>query len=111
MKVVTKGAFSLARKKLRYEAFIELNKEQLTYFYKNSSYKKWEGLRLLAIDGFIVRLPFSNEIAEKYDIHDISETNTSITYARISQAYDVLNNLTLDAKLWIKNKSCVYAKN
>ncbi len=53
VKEVTKGAFSLAREKLRYEAFIELNKEQLTYFYKNSLYKKWKGFRLLAVDGCI----------------------------------------------------------
>lgn len=46
---------------------------------------KWKGFRLLAVDGSTVRLPFSNEIAEKYGIHAISETKTSITYARISK--------------------------
>ena len=32
VKAVTKGAFSLDRKKLGYEAFIELNKDKLAYF-------------------------------------------------------------------------------
>lgn len=30
---VTKGAFSLARKKLNHEAFIELDKDQVDFFY------------------------------------------------------------------------------
>lgn len=96
---VTKGAFSLARKKLGYEAFIELDKDQLSYFYQTGFYKKWKGFRLLGIDGSTVRLPNSKEIVEKYGVDDISETGAPITYARLSQAYDVLNNLTLDAKL------------
>lgn len=96
---VTKGAFSLARKKLGYEAFIELDKDQLAYFYKTAPYKKWMGFRLLGIDGSTARLPFSKEIVKKHGVHDTSETGVPITYARLSQAYDVLNNLTLDAKL------------
>lgn len=36
VKEVTKGAFNLARKKLRYQDFIELNKDQLTYFTKKT---------------------------------------------------------------------------
>jgi hypothetical protein len=99
VKEVTKGAFSLARKKLGYQAFIELDRDQLSYFYQTASYKKWQGFRLIGIDGSTARLPFSHEIVEKYGIHDVSETGVSITYARLSQAYDVLNNLTLDAKL------------
>lgn len=99
VKQVTKGAFSLARKKLGYEAFIELDKDQLAYFYKTAPYKKWMDFRLLGIDGSTARLPNSHEIAKKYGVHDVSETGTSITYARLSQAYDVLNNLTIDAKL------------
>jgi hypothetical protein len=99
VKEVTKGAFSLARKKLGYEAFIELDKDQLSYFYQTVSYKKWQGFRLLGVDGSTARLPNSNEIVEKYGVHDVSETGIPITYARLSQAYDVLNNLTLDAKL------------
>ena len=99
VKEVTKGAFSLARKKLGYEAFIELDKDQLAYFYKRTPYKKWKGFRLLGIDGSTVRLPFNHEIVKQYGIHNTSETGVPITYARLSQAYDVLNNLTLDTKL------------
>lgn len=96
---VTKGAFSLARKKLRHEAFIELDKDQIDYFYQNTDYKTSHGFRLLGIDGSTARLPYSTEIVEKYGIHDVSETGIPIIYARLSQAYDVLNNLTVDARL------------
>ena len=96
---VTKGAFSLARKKLDYEAFVELDKEQIDYFYQNVPYKTWHGFRLLGIDGSTARLPFSEEIVAKYGIHDTSETGIPIIYSRLSQAYDLLNNLTVDAKL------------
>jgi hypothetical protein len=96
---VTKGAFSLARKKLNYTAFVELDKTQIDYFYETADYATWHGFRLLGVDGSISRLPISNEIMAKYGVHDTSETGTPITYARLSQAYDLLNNITIDAIL------------
>ncbi len=96
---VTKGAFSLARKKLNYTAFVELDKTQIDYFYETADYATWHGFRLLGVDGSISRLPTSNEIMAKYGVHDTSETGTPITYARLSQAYDLLNNITIDAIL------------
>ena len=96
---VTKGAFSQARKKLGHEAFVELDKEQIEWFYQSGKMKSWKGFRLIGVDGSIARLPQSKEIAAKYGLHDTSETGTGITYARLSQAYDLLNNLTIDAKL------------
>lgn len=96
---VTKGAFSLARKKLNSEAFVELDKTQIDYFYETAAYTTWNGFRLLGVDGSTVRLPSSHEIVAKYGIHDTSETGIPITYARLSQAYDLLNDLTVDAKL------------
>ncbi len=95
----TKGAFSLARKKLNYEAFIELDKDQIGFFYQTVPYKTWHDFRLLGVDGSIARLPFSAGIADKYGVHDTSETGVPIIYARLSQAYDLLNNLTVDANL------------
>jgi hypothetical protein len=96
---VTKGAFSLARKKLNYTAFVELDKTQIDYFYKTADYATWRGFRLLGVDGSTSRLPTCNEIMIKYGVLDTSETGTPITYARLSQAYDVLNNITIDAIL------------
>jgi len=96
---VSKTAFCLARKKLGYEAFVELDKDQIDGFYQIGSYNCWNGFRLIGVDGSTARLPISKEIQSEYGIHDTSETGTAITYARLSQAYDLLNNLTLDAIL------------
>lgn len=94
---VTKTAFCLARKKLGHGAFVELDKDQIEGFYRIGIYKSWNGFRLIGVDGSTARLPSSKEIQAGYGVHDTSETGTPLTYARLSQAYDLLNNLTLDA--------------
>jgi len=96
---VTKSAFSQARKKLSHQAFIELDKEQTSYFYESCDYNKWHGYRLIAIDGSTVRLPNSDKTVEEFGIADMSETGIPIILARLSQAYDMLNHITIDALL------------
>ena len=56
---ITKSAFSQSRKKLKAEAFIELNDSLIESFYEDNDYKKWKGFRLLAIDGTCLTLPQS----------------------------------------------------
>ena len=90
---VSKGAFSQARQKLKHEAFIELDKDQIDYFYGTTDYKKWNGFRLIAIDGSTSRLPNSEAIIKEYGVADISETSTPIILSRLSQAYDMLMNM------------------
>jgi len=97
-KKVSKGSFSQARQKLKHEAFIELDKDQIGYFYDTTDYKKWNGFRLIAVDGSTSRLPNSEAILEEYGVADISETSTPIILSRLSQAYDMLNHLTIDAQ-------------
>jgi hypothetical protein len=94
---VTKSAFCLARKKLGHGAFVELDKDQIDGFYRIGNYNCWNDFRLIGVDGSTARLPSSKEIQTLYGIHDTSETGTPITYARLSLAHDLLNNLTLDA--------------
>lgn len=96
---VTKSAFSQARKKLDHKAFIELDKDQVNYFYQHCTYNKWKGFRLIAIDGSTCRLPNSYKIVEEFGISDTSETGVPIILARLSQAYDMLNHITIDAKI------------
>ena len=95
---VSKGAFSQARKKLKHEAFIELDKVQIDHFYSHMEVKKWQGFRLIAIDGSTSRLPNSKSIVNHYGIADTSETDTPIIFSRLSQAYDMLNHITIDAQ-------------
>jgi len=96
---VTKSAFSQARQKLKHQAFIELNHDQVDFFYRNFEYKKWHNYRLIAVDGSTCRLPYSQNIIGEFGIADTSETGTPIILARLSQAYDMLNHIVVDACL------------
>jgi hypothetical protein len=89
--VVTKSAFSQARKKLKAEAFIELNQVQVAYFYAHFPYQTWHGLRLLAVDGSSVQLPATAEIIDHFGLWH------SAPVARVSQLFDVLNEVTVEA--------------
>lgn len=96
---VTKSAFSQARQKLKYQAFVELNHDQVNFFYDNFEYKKWHNYRLIAIDGSTCRLPYSKKIVGEFGIADTTETGTPLILARLSQAYDMLNHIVVDACL------------
>ena len=57
IKFVSKMALSLARKKLKYDAFIEFNRHLIEFFYDRFQHKKtWNGFNLLAIDGSTLKL-------------------------------------------------------
>lgn len=97
---VTKSAFSHARKKLKPEAFVELNKEGIESFYKNAPYLKWNGYRLLAIDGSTLSLPKHPTIEKEFGITNFgTQGEIPKSMARISMLYDVLNLTTLDAQI------------
>ncbi len=91
VRIVTKSAFTQARKKLKHEAFIELNEVQVDYFYQHFEYETWHGFRLLAVDGSTSELPNSVEIIEHFGLWGLSPV------ARVSQMFDVLNGITVDA--------------
>jgi hypothetical protein len=96
MRVVTKSAFCQARCKLDYRAFIELNQAQVDYFYQESEPQRWFGLRLLAIDGSMADLPQNEAISDHFGVwHPYS--GGTCAKARLSQLYDVLNKITVDA--------------
>ena len=96
VRIVTKSAFSQARKKLKYEAFVELNQVQVDYFYEHFECKRWYGLRLLAVDGSTSQLPRTSEVIEHFGAwHPIQGDPCPL--ARVSQMFDVLNGVTLEA--------------
>jgi len=100
-KTYTKSALSQQRLKLKHEIFEDLNEEQLDFYYSNKfEIKKWKGLRLLALDGSTLQLPHSNDVIENFGIFESrTENNRKILLGRISQVYDVLNSLTINAKI------------
>lgn len=96
---VTQSAFSQARKKINPEAFKELNDDCIQYFYKHYGIKKWNGFRLISIDGSEVMLPKNEETVKEYGEYTTNFMNKTIVLARLSKAYDVLNNISINAKL------------
>ena len=66
---VNKGAFSQARKKLKPEAFIELNNSVTDTFYKEALYLVWNNMRLLSVDGTRLTLPRHPSIIEEFGEH------------------------------------------
>jgi len=96
---ITNSAFCQARKKLSHKAFVELNKEQTEYFYNNVNYNKWHQKRLVAIDGSMLIVPKNEETKKEFGQFTYSPKTPTVVMARVSQAYDVLNKITLDSAI------------
>jgi len=97
-RVVTKSAFSQARQKLKAEAFVELNSVQVNYFYDHFAYQTWHGLRLLAVDGSTAQLPATSDIVAHFGLWG------SVPLARVSQMFDPLNKVTVEALIGPKDQ-------
>lgn len=95
----TQSAFSQARVKINPNAFVELNNDCVDHFYSNYSIKKWKGHRLIAVDGSQVILPKTIQTISEFGQYTSNRMNKTIVLARISKAYDVLNKVSIDAKL------------
>jgi hypothetical protein len=97
---VTKGALTQARAKLKPEAFVELNQAVIPSFYEDAPYYIWKEHRLLAIDGSTLNLPDHPSVEEDFGVHYVGgNADVKRSMAHISMCYDVLNLLTLDARI------------
>lgn len=97
---VTKGALTHARRKLKPEAFKELNQEGLKAFYDGAPWLKWRGHRLLSCDGSTLVLPRHKSVIEEFGEHGFgSNADSKNSIATVSVIYDVLNLTTLDAQM------------
>jgi hypothetical protein len=93
---VTKGAVSKARKKLKPSAFIELNEKTVQEYEQQAPLKTWYGMRPVGVDGSTVTVPDETEIKEHFGVWE-GRHGDPCPKARISQMFDVLNHITLDA--------------
>jgi len=100
---ISKSAYSQAREKIKYEAFIELSNDIKEQFYKEYDYEKYKGFRLLGVDGSIITLPNNEDIRREFSTKNVKnqyqEKNKEIAQARVSVLYDLLNNIVIDAKI------------
>ena len=101
-RVVSKVALTKARMKLKFEAFVELNRHLVTHFEKHFNPRTWFGFRLLAIDGSTTRLPMTEAITQHFGVWNGRQGAPS-PMARVSQLFDVLNKITVDAIIKPKN--------
>ena len=104
--VVSKSAYSQARRHLSHTAFIELNQKAIVEVsYRDEGYQRYWGYRLLGIDGSKAILPESESIAQEFG--QIKQTSGQkggqvrgyYSYGLASVLYDVLNDIALDSVL------------
>jgi hypothetical protein len=111
---ISASAYSQARSKLRYTAFVELlEKCVLDVMYCDDDYEKFKGHRLLALDGSTLRLPNTRETREHFgvikQINGSQKREASNVEAKAMVLYDVLNRVPLSAGLFPGRKSDVRA--
>lgn len=91
----TKGAFSLQRTKLK-PLFFKIWNDFLIesfYFFYGKAVKRWEGFRLLAVDGSNINVMNIPEVVAHFGSAD--NQFGSAPMARVMQIHDVLNDLTI----------------
>jgi hypothetical protein len=93
---VSKQAFSQARHKLSEQTFMLLNERLVDEFYTDNTYRTWKGYRLVGIDGSTAQLPESEEIRQEFGGVS-NQYGAVMAMAKTSVAYDVENDLSLDA--------------
>jgi hypothetical protein len=104
---VTSSAWTQARAKLRPEAFVALNTEcvlPLVYAPEQAAQlQRWRGHRLLGLDGSLVRLPYSAELARTFRRVEVRNQHGAVGLryceGRESVLYDLLNGVGLDGRL------------
>jgi hypothetical protein len=99
---VSKAALTKARMKLKAEAFIELNEHLINCFDANFNPITWQGFRLIAGDGSTVKLPRIDEIANHFGAWNVRQ-GEACPMARISQLFDPLNKMTINALIGPKS--------
>ena len=100
IQAVTKSALTHARAKLKPEAFLELNQTAVKEFYEGAPYTIWKEHRILAIDGSTLNVPSHKSTRAEFGEYGVGcNADVMRSMVRISICYDVLNLLTLDAKI------------
>ena len=98
-KTCTKQAFSKARQKLKYTAFIALNDLYVASFYQSPLYRSYQNkFRLLAVDGSLCQLPDAKQMSAHFGQWK-NHTSQGMPMGRASLVYDVYNRVAVSARL------------
>lgn len=96
----SKQAFSDARQKLKYSAFVALNDKLIQAYYGHGGYKLYKDkYLLLAVDGSLLQLPESKALSEDFERWRNHSAEGGLLMARCSVLYDVLNQYVLSADI------------
>lgn len=91
---ISQQAFSLARKKVRWEAFRELFQTSVIGSY-NEDLEDWRGYLLMTVDWSHIALPPDPALREYYGSNG---HKLSAVTARASMLYDLMNDIIVDAQ-------------
>lgn len=102
-KLVTASAYSQARQKYRHTAFIELSDVTRDYYYAEANYSTWQNMRVIAVDGSTLALPYHSDTVEEFGTQHIPATKhqsaSELPMCRLLASYDVLNHIIHDCTL------------
>lgn len=95
----TKSAFTQQRKKLCYLFFKLWNRylAECFYLFYEDNIKRWNGFRLLGVDGSTLYLPNTKALTEYFGVQE--NQHGGKTMARTLFVYDVLNEITIYSEL------------
>jgi len=95
---MTQQAFSLARQKIKWEAFRELFDCSVTAHYTNyeEEIQRWNGFRIHAVDGIKLSLPNDEELREYFGTSGAGHSSPT---AQGSMLCDMLNKMVIDARI------------
>lgn len=98
---ITKSAFTQARQKISPLFFRDLLQKFNYEFYTDNQERveKLKSMRILAVDGSTLDLPYSPELARAYGTHSNQYKDVRYIKGRVSLLYDLLNNMILDGVL------------
>lgn len=100
IRAVTKGAFSRARAKLNPEAFKFLARRGLEVFYEQAPVVKWNGFRVLAVDGSRLLLPRHQTISNEFGQYKFGpNADVPQSMALCSILYDTQNLVPVDSQI------------
>jgi len=95
---MTKQSFSELRQKISPTAFIELNDIFVDWFYQDDEFKKYQGYRLLAVDGSITEIP-NTECNQKHFGYYHNQSERKQSRAMMSAVYDIENDIIIESEI------------
>src|SRR6056297_1411967 len=96
--LISKQAYSEARKKIKPEAFIELNNNVINGLYRDvEDLELWNGYRLCAIDGTVLEIPNTEKLRKEFGAS--KNQRGEVARAKASCIYDVLNEVIIKSNI------------